>query len=294
VESTIKKIIQIYKKDNQHIVSHIRGMISSLPKDLFNDSKTIFKKYKYIELIYTVDSEYKQNSPSRYRHKIMNDTMGSDKSDYFNNVNLKDNDVFISSPYIHHTTGQPSISVVRRIGDIYYVIDINMLSLLEELKLIEYNSFHEKVIKSVYIAGASILGLIAFSLIGYGGYVLASLMFTLSASDFLHDIFKSIVAVTIGLAMFDLSRQIVEHEVLFKSFHKEENREFKMLGKFLVSIIIALSIETLMVVFKIVLDDYKNMLSAFYLLLGTTIMFVGLAYFQKIMKTTENEEEASE
>ena len=287
----MKRIIQIYKKDNLHIVSHIRGMISSLPKNLLSDSRSIFKKHKYIELIYSVDSEYKQNSPSRYRHKVVNDNIGSDKSEYFSNINLKDNDVFISSPYIHHTSGHPSISVVRRVGDIYYVLDLNMLTLLEELKLIEYNSFHEKVIKFVYIAGASILGLIAFSLIGYGGYVLAALMFSLSVSDFLHDVFKSIVAVTIGLAMFDLSRQIIEHEVLFKSFHKEENREYKMLGKFLISIIIALSIETLMVVFKIVLDDYQNMLSAFYLLLGTTIMFVGLAYFQKTMKSTEVEEE---
>ncbi len=67
-----------------------------------------------------------------------------------------------------------------------------------------------------------------------------------------------------------------------------------MLGKFLISIIIALSIETLMVVFKIVLDDYKNMLSAFYLLLGTTIMFVGLAYFQKSIRLTKEEEKEEE
>jgi hypothetical protein len=41
---------------------------------------------------------------------------------------------------------------------------------------------------------------------------------------------------------------------------------------------------------KIVLDNYQNMLSAFYLLLGTTIMFVGLAYFQKSIKSdTSNE-----
>jgi hypothetical protein len=165
-----------------------------------------------------------------------------------------------------------------------------MIHLLEDLRLIEYNSFHERVIKFVYIVGSSILGLISFSLIGFGAYVLLSLMFSLPGSDFLHDIFKSIVAVTIGLAMFDLSRQIMEQEVLFKSFHKEANREFRILGKFLVSIIIALSIETLMVVFKIVLDDYQNMLSAFYLLIGTTFMFVGLAYFQKTMKSTEKTE----
>jgi len=286
----MKKIVQIYKKDQLHIVSHIRGMVSSLPTDILENSRSVFKRHKYIYLVYTVDSKYKQNSPSIYRHKVVDDNIGSDKSQYFSNINLKDNDVFISSPYIHHTSGNPSISVVRRIGEVYYVIDINMILLLEELRLIEYNSLHEKTIKFVYILGATLLGLISLSLIGYGAYVLGALMLSLTVADYLHDVFKSIVAVTIGLAMFDLSRQIIEHEVLFKSFHKEENREFKMLGKFLISIIIALSIETLMVVFKIVLDDYQNMLSAFYLLLGTTIMFVGLAYFQKTMRSTTSKE----
>ncbi len=288
----MKKIIQIYKKDHLPIVNHIRGLVSSLPRDIMGQTRSIFKKYKYVQMIYTVDSEYKQNSPSTYRNKSVSDYIGSDKSQYFSNISLKDNDVYISSPYIHHTTGNPCISVVRRVGDIYQVIDLNMITLLEELKLIEYNSIHDRIIKSVYLAGASVLGFIALALIGYGTYVLIALMFSSGAVDFLHDVFKSIVAVTIGLAMFDLSRQIMEHEVLFKSFDEEENREFKILGKFLVSIIIALSIETLMVVFKIVLDDYQNMLSAFYLLIGTTIMFVGLAYFQKTIRSdVKNERE---
>lgn len=280
----MKKIIQIYKKDHLPIVSHIRGLVSSLPKDIFADPKALFKKHKYVYMIYSVDSTYKQNSPSIYRNKVNEENVGSDKSQYFSNVNLEDNDVYISSPYIHHTSGNPSISVVHRVGHVYHVIDLNMVLLLEELKLIEYNSTHEKVIKSVYMLGASILGVISLALIGYGGYLLFALMFSTGINNFLHDVFKSIVAVTIGLAMFDLSRQIIEHEVLFKSFDKEDNREFKILAKFLVSIVIALSIETLMVVFKIVLDNYQNMLAAFYLLLGTTIMFVGLAYFQKITR----------
>lgn len=290
----MKKIIQIYKKDQQHIVGHIRGMVSSLPKNFLASAKSILKKHKYIDMLYTVDSDFKQNSPSIYRHKSSEESLGSDKSQYFSNVNLKHNDVYISSPYIHHTSGKPSISVVYKYEDEYYIMDINMVHLLEELRLIEYNSLHEKVIKFVYITGATLLGLIALSLIGYGAYVLGAVIFSTSVNHFLHDVFKSIVAVTIGLAMFDLSRQIMEHEVLFKSFHKEKDREFKMLGKFLISIIIALSIETLMVVFKIVLDDYRNMLSAFYLLIGTTIMFVGLAYFQKSMRDTQQREKEEE
>jgi len=290
----MKKIIQIYKRDQQHIIGHIRGMVSSLPKNFLSSAKSIFKKHKYVDMLYTVDSEYIQDSSSIYRHKKSDESLGSDKSQYFSNVDLKHNDVYISSPYIHHSSGKPSISVVYKYQEQYFVMDINMVHLLEELRLIEYNSFHDKVIKSVYITGATILGVIALSLIGYGGYVLASVIFSTPVHDFLHDVFKSIVAVTIGLAMFDLSRQIMENEVLFKSFHKEKDREFKMLGKFLISIIIALSIETLMVVFKIVLDDYKNMLSAFYLLIGTTIMFVGLAYFQKSIRSTAHEDKEEE
>lgn len=286
----MKKILQIYKKDQLHILSYIRGMVNSLPKNLLNETRSVFKRHKYIELMYSVDEEYQQISPYIHRNKVVAESVGSDKSQYFSNIDLKNRDVFITSPYLHHTSGNSTISVIQKIDDVYHVIDINMILLLEELKLIEYNSFHEKVIKSVYILGATLLGLISLSLIGYGAYVLATLMFSVSVNDFLHDVFKAIVAVTIGLAMFDLSRQIIEHEVIFKSFHKEENREFKMLGKFLVSIIIALSIETLMVVFKIVLDDYQNMLSAFYLLIGTTIMFVGLAYFQKTIMSNKSEE----
>ncbi|MCL4431197.1 MAG: PDC sensor domain-containing protein, partial [Epsilonproteobacteria bacterium] len=111
----MKKIIQIYKKDQQHIVGHIRGMVSSLPKDFLKEARSIFKKHRYIDMIYSVDSDYKQNSSSIYRHKVSQESLGSDKSQYFSNINLKHNDVFISSPYIHQTSGKPSISVVYRV-----------------------------------------------------------------------------------------------------------------------------------------------------------------------------------
>jgi len=287
----MKKIVQIYKKDLIHIQNYVKGIVKSMPKDCIENMQMLFKKHKYIQLAYAVDFEYKQTTASIYKNQILQENINSDKSHYFRNIDIQENEVFISNPYIHHTTGKPSISVVHRVEEAYYVFDINLILLLEELQLIEYNSFHERFMKLVYAIGATLLSLISLSLIGYGAYVLGALMFSLTTSDFLHDVFKSIVSVTIGLAMFDLSKQIMEHEVLFKSFHKEENQEFKMLGKFLISIIIALSIETLMVVFKIVLEDYTNMLSAFYLLVGTTIMFVGLAYFRKSIDSHAKTEE---
>ena len=73
--------------------------------------------------------------------------------------------------------------------------------------------------------------------------------------------------------------------MIFRSFEQGETMQNKVLGKFLISIIIALSIEALMVVFKIALGDYTEMLAAFYLLIGVTIMIVGLGFFHKFTKT---------
>ena len=160
------------------------------------------------------------------------------------------------------------------------MFDCNLITVLEELRLIEYSTTHHRFKQVVYTLGAGVLVAISLALILYGGYMFVSMFFGHNI-DFFHDIFKSIIAVTLGIAIFDLAKQIIEHEVLFHTFTHEESREYKVLGKFLVSIIIALLIETLMVVFKIALEDYKDMLSAFYLLIGTTVMFVGLAYFYK-------------
>ena len=131
--------------------------------------------------------------------------------------------------------------------------------------------------------GVLFLSIVSIMLILYGGYIFVEIIFSFGNIDFLQSIFKSIISITLGLAIFDLAKQIFEHEVLFDSFQHPEDKQYKVLGKFLISIVIALAIETLMVVFKVALNDYTQMLSAFYLMIGTTLMFVGLAYFYKII-----------
>ena len=287
----MKQVINIYRKHKLSVDNFISSFVRSIPQDCVANATSIFEKYKYVQLIYGVDQSYKQSTPIMYRKESDSSHIGSDKSHYFNNLDFDESGVFISNPYIHYRTGKASVSVVRKIDDILYVIDIDLMILLEDLRFIEYNSTHDKVKRSVYFLGSALLTLVAIALIVYGGYVFFALMFTLSTADFLHDIFTSIIAITLGLAIFDLAKQIFEHEVVFQSFHQPDDKQYKVLGKFLISIIIALSIETLMVVFKIALEDHTQMLSAFYLLIGTTIMFIGLAYFYKTIKESSTNEE---
>lgn len=280
----MKEVINLYKKHKITVDNFIETLIKSFPPDYMGVSDSILKTHHFIQLIYAVDGNFHQISPIVCRREKDTKQIGSDKSHYFMKLHLNEDGFYISNPYIHYRTGKASISVVRFLDGNYYVFDINLIELLEDLRLIEYNKTHEKIKRSIYFLGSSMLALVALALIGYGGYVFFKLMFMFNDHTFLHDVFKSIIAVTLGLAMYDLAKQIFEHEVIFESFHHPEDKQYQVLGKFMISIIIALSIETLMVVFKIALDDYTKMASAFYLLIGTTIMFVALGYFYKTIK----------
>ncbi len=280
----MKEVINIYKKNQITIENFISALVASLPEDYMESADTILKKHNFIQLMYEVDKDFHQISPIVCRREKDVHGINSDKSHYFVKLNLDEKGMYISNPYIHYRTGKASISVVVASGDKYKIFDINLIQLLEALKLIEHNSVYDRYKRYIYALGALFLSAVSIMLILYGGYKFVSIIFVKGDINFLHDIFKSIIAITLGLAIFDLAKQIFEHEVLFQSFSHPEDKQYKVLGKFLISIVIALSIETLMVVFKITLDDYTQMLSAFYLLIGTTIMFVGLGYFYKMIQ----------
>jgi len=137
---------------------------------------------------------------------------------------------------------------------------------------------------------------VIYGLIGYGLSVFALILIFYAFYNFLNHsmdegisvfqlIFKSTIALTLGLAIFDLAKNLLEHEVIFKKQFSDESGSHKLLEKFLISIIIALSIEALMTVFKIALTDYKDIIYAVYLILAISVMTVSLSFFHKNNQT---------
>lgn len=137
---------------------------------------------------------------------------------------------------------------------------------------------------------------VIYALIGYGLSIFALILIFYAFYNFLNHsmdesisifqlIFKSTIALTLGLAIFDLAKNLLEHEVIFKEQFSDESGSHKLLEKFLISIIIALSIEALMTVFKIALTDYKDIIYAVYLILAISVMIVSLSFFHKNNQT---------
>lgn len=286
----MKQVVNIYRKHKTTIDVYLKNLITNIKNDPLKTSKTILHNNKHVQLIYAVNKELKQISPVIFKNNKDGTGIGNNKSHYFQNMALDKDNIYISNPYIHYRSGKPSLSVVHFKNDTYYVFDIDLIYLMEELRLIEFNHTYDKIKRTIYFLGSSMLTLISISLIIYGLYIFTINLLLAQHMSFLDGTFKAIIAVTLGLAIFDLAKQIFEHEVLFQTLENADEKQYKVLGRFLTSIIIALSIETLLVVFKIALSGVsKDMISAFYLIIGTTFMFIGLAWYYKTINKSSCE-----
>jgi len=237
----VKEIIDIYKKHRTTVENYINNVLKSIPTDPIEHAKIILSDLPALTLLYAVDRQFKQTSPVVCRRENDKCRINSDKSHYFSQLELNEWNIYVSNPYIHYRNGKPGITAVKLIGDTYYIFDFNLIQLLEEMRLIEHNTLFDRANRTVYSIGGGLLAVVSLFLIVYGGYIFGMILINDSAGKILDDIFKAIIAITLGLAIYDLAKQILEHEVIFRSFEHGETMQNKVLGKFLISIIIALS-----------------------------------------------------
>ncbi len=96
--------------------------------------------------------------------------------------------------------------------------------------------------------------------------------------------FKATILLTLSLAIFDLAKTLIEEEILGR--YKEHNISgpHKTMVKFLGSIIIALSIEALMLVFKFAITDPQMLMYAMSIIGGVALLIVSLAVYIKFTK----------
>lgn len=221
----MKRIISIYTEHKNSVQFYLRTTMESF-HPLSNDSKDMrrfFESEKSAEVIYTVNDAFVQCSPSYGRNYIDETRNGADKSFYFKWVSFSEESIHISNPYLHHVTGLPTLTAVKREKSFYFVADFDMLKLLTELRLIEHNSVYAQINRFVMGCGGLLLGIVSIFLIFYGGYIFYAMLLTSFSDEIvMHKIFTSIISITIGLAIYDLAKTLIENEVLFKT------RQFKL------------------------------------------------------------------
>lgn len=281
----MKEIIAIYKKQRVFVENSLTSMMESIDFSQYDlmKEKSIFALFPSLKATYKINDKYKQSTPMYTEDEVDNSALGVDKSHLLGRVQFRDDNLYISNSYINSRSGTAYITVTVKFDDEYIVFDFELYALLKELSLIEGDKRFSDFTRSFYGVFGFLLAAFSVALIIYAIYIAWSVL-VYQDQELLSGLFRSIIALTLGLAIFDLAKTVLEHEVFYKSLSRKNNLENRLLARFLTSIIIALSIEALMVVFKISLSDYSQMIHAFYLIAGVGIMIVSLSLFIFIMR----------
>lgn len=277
-------LVSIYEK-NQALIE--RFIISSLRKMGFKEltpetSHRLFETFANLELIYLCDDTLKQTTPNHFRDRDDDRQIGMDRT-YLTTKTELEAGYCVSTPYISTATGRLCVTVIYKTDQGILFMDFRLQGLLERFDLLERNDRFKRFGRMAYaVIGGSLLFFGLF-VVFYGFFIFGKYLF-FSDPLSLDTVFKPVIALTLGLAVFDLGKTIIEEEVLPRPRQVREGFNAKTLMNFSVSIIIALLIEALLVVFKISINNYRDLPYAAALIGAISLLFLVFAVFIRLMR----------
>ena len=257
----------------------IMPRLLSIKADLENCEGVYLLDYKGVQITptFTADGQIDEDAG-----RIL-----ADRAYYYRAV--REGRCSITDPYPSLITQDLTVTASQPIycedGDLKYVACLDM-PLSEVIKISHFNksdSFFSSLFKFSYAMFA--FALIAVALFLFLSGVKSFLVNDITLSHLvIDDMFKATILLTLSLAIFDLAKTIIEEEILGRHKERDISAAHKTMVKFLGSIIIALSIEALMLVFKFALTDPAKLMSATYILGGVSLLLISLAVYIKFTK----------
>ena len=281
----MQEFIKIYQDNKEEISRFLIQTLRNNGEYLKNDAdllRNFYGIFSTLELIYVTDKTYLQVSPNIFKHRSMNKSIGRNREYLLTSIDKPINEhhelpIMVSAPYVSSGTGESCVTIIMATDEHYFFFDFNLSELLAKFGLVERHPAFNFISKAFYFGiGVSMMFFSVVS-IGYAFYDYF-LQFWTDIPYSLESVFKPIIALTLGLAIFDLAKTLLEREVVYKAYADKKDED-RLLSKFLIAIIIALSIEALLVVFKTALHDPSQMLYALYLIMGVAFIIISLAVY---------------
>lgn len=259
--------------------------------------KTLKEAIPYSEVIYAIDGNGIQivNNISSNK-KLSGFGKGENRSNrayYYRTIN--EHRCILTDPYPSLISNELVVTATFPLYDkddkllAIICVDITLKNILKMVHPSSVDSTFGLTSKWIYSAFSAALFLVAALLFIKGVMNFLYFGIDVSAID-INEIFKSTILLTLSLAIVDLVKAIFEEEVLGKQKRKESSEDsHHTMVRFLGSIIIALSIEALMLVFKFALTNPNKLLYAVYLLAGIGILILALSYYLKVNKNSKSD-----
>ena len=199
---------------------------------------------------------------------------------------VKERRCVLSDPYPSSLTGELCVSASEPVydekGTLLYIVCVD-ISLNDILKLIPPGRLD---------FGFENFSRLVYALISLALFAITAVLFVLGIKSIIlapfgalnvADMFESTIILTLALALFDLVKAIFDEEVLGKSA-KENSGVSRTMVRFLSSIIIALAIEALMLVFKFAITSPEQIVYAVWLISGVSLLLIALSVYLYMSK----------
>lgn len=248
--------------------------------------------YPFVELIYCLDDSGNQISNSAAAPGIADSKrreggLGSDRSNrvYYTSALRNSEGITVTAPYLSSATHQLALSAVQRYRDgddktCYLVINVNLEKLITFLNGDDLRRRVHPLFQIVYGIIGVMLVLVAGLLLLTAGISLWDVMreHTNTATE----AFGIVILITLGLAIFDLGKTILEEEVLMHKDVHHQGSTRRTISRFMSAIVIAVSIEALLLMFKSLLGDATHLNSAVAMLVAAVALLVGLGAYLRL------------
>ncbi|WP_351079180.1 PDC sensor domain-containing protein [Shewanella sp. CAL98-MNA-CIBAN-0140] len=245
--------------------------------------------YPFVDLIYLLDKKGIQMCPNisviNQQVKLMTCGHHADRSQrpYFTQLAAIDT-VHITRPYLSNSGAGLCLSASQMIKStsgqvVIVVIDVNLTRLIEFMMGDSARRKISPFFKSIYTAIVLCLFVLVSVLMWTVIRDIYTLFSQISATHDPLEPFGIIIFLTLALAIFDLGKTILEEEVLMHKDIFRHSSTRRTITRFISTILIAISIEALLTMFKASLGEQQYIEPAILMMLAVVGLLVGLGIY---------------
>jgi hypothetical protein len=248
----------------------------------------LIERHPFLDLCYLLDADGHQIgdnvAASRRREAHGGDGANRSHRPYYRLAREATSPV-LTEPYLSSTNGHICITATAPVRDEtgkllgMVVADSELDRTLAFLEEDGSRRSFEPYFKFIYLLFSAGLLMVSMALGLHALIALGPVWSTVTTSDDFSAPFQATILFTLALAVFDLAKTIFEEEVLLRKDIRRHSTTRRTLTRFVAAILIAVSIEGLMLVFKFALDAPQHLWLAIGLLVAAAALMVALGLY---------------
>lgn len=291
-------IIERYHEFRNSIHELMASMLNSLGEERILEDKQaqcramerLSEAYPFVEMLFVLDAKGMQISDNiavSSDHPCAYSGTGRDRSQrpYFR-MARDCTGVVVTEPFLSSTNRKLCIAAAVRWpnpeghGDDYLVLEVDLPGVVEFLMGDGPRRKFQPLFKGIY--STIVVGLFAVvAVLLYSAWteLYALLAGHIHVADQHLKPFSVIIYLTLALAVFDLGKTTLEEEVLMHKDIFRHSSTRRTITRFIAAILIAVSIEALLLVFKSALGNTTTLVPAVWMMIAAVGLLIGLGIY---------------